>query len=72
LTKIIINHIFDAFVDINIWEHDAAVGFCRGKIKDELYLSPIPEISQHHEKITSEILSLARSREYELRRVMNV
>ena len=72
LTEIIIKYIFEAFQDINIWEHDAAVGFCRGKIKDELFLSPISEISQHDEKIASEILSLAKKREYELRRIMNV
>lgn len=72
LTEIIIHHIFEAFRDTNFWEHDAAVSHCRGKIKDELLISPISEISQHHEKITSEILSLAKSREYELRRIMNV
>jgi type I restriction enzyme R subunit len=72
LTEVTIKYIFEAFNDINIWEHDAAIGVCRGKIKDELYFSSITEISQNSEKLTYELLNLAKSREYELRRIMNV
>lgn len=72
LTEEIVKHILFALNDLNLWQHDAEIHDLEGKIKDDLkYFYRIEPISKQHELIASELMKLAKKREYELRRIKN-
>jgi type I restriction enzyme R subunit len=68
LTVRVVQSIRQAIEIANFWDRQASVRELRGTLDDELQYCGIAEIAEKHEKLSTELLSLARTRDSELKR----